>query len=223
MVELEGLWKRYGSTTALKGISFAAGAGRVVGVLGENGSGKSTLFKILAGVPPASQGEALWDALIEAGQDAGIRPFGVEAQRLLRLEKGHIIISQDTDGLTTPHEADMAWAISRKKPYFVGMRSVSIQESAGLKRKLVGFEIADSDAAPPKECHLVIRGGTITGRVTSIIRSSTLGKVIGLAYVAPDQAEPGSEFEIKTDGGEKVRAAVVKLPFYDPDGARQEM
>ena len=172
---------------------------------------------------PASQGEALWDALIEAGQDAGIRPFGVEAQRLLRLEKGHIIISQDTDGLTTPHEADMAWAISRKKPYFVGMRSVSIQESAGLKRKLVGFEIADSDAAPPKECHLVIRGGTITGRVTSIIRSPTLGKVIGLAYVAPDQAEPGSEFEIKTDGGEKMRAAVVKLPFYDPDGARQEM
>lgn len=58
MVEIEGLWKRYGSTTALKGITFAAGAGRVVGVLGENGSGKSTLFKILAGVTPASQGEA---------------------------------------------------------------------------------------------------------------------------------------------------------------------
>ena len=104
------------------------------------------------------------------------------------------------------------------------MRSVSIQESAGIKRKLVGFEIADGDAASePKECHLVIRGGTITGRVTSIVRSPTLRKVIGLAYVAPDQAEPGSAFDIKTDSGKMVRATVVKLPFYDPDGARQEM
>ena len=173
---------------------------------------------------PASQGEALWDVLIEAGEGAGIRPFGVEAQRLLRLEKGHIIISQDTDGLTNPHEADMTWAISRKKPYFVGMRSVSIQESAGVKRKLVGFELAGGDAeSEPKECHLVIRGGTITGRVTSIVRSPTLGKVIGLAYVAPAQAEPGSAFNIKTDSGQMRRATVVKLPFYDPDGARQEM
>ena len=172
---------------------------------------------------PASQGEALWDALMEAGEDAGIRPFGVEAQRLLRLEKGHIIISQDTDGLTTPHEADMAWAVARKKPYYVGMRSVSIQDAGGLKRKLVGFEIADGDAARPKECHLVIRGGTITGRVTSIAHSPTLGKVIGLAYVAPDQAEPGTEFEIKIENGEIVRAKTVKLPFYDADGERQEM
>jgi sarcosine oxidase subunit alpha len=172
---------------------------------------------------PASQGEALWDALMEAGKDADIRPFGVEAQRLLRLEKGHIIISQDTDGLSTPHEADMAWAISRKKPYYVGMRSVAIQEAGGLKRKMVGFELANDAASTPKECHLVIRGSTITGRVTSIVRSPTLGKVIGLAYVAPDQAELGTVIEIKTDSGEMVRAEVVKLPFYDPDGARQEM
>ncbi len=172
---------------------------------------------------PASQGEALWDALIEAGADAGIRPFGVEAQRMLRLEKGHIIISQDTDGLTTPHEADMAWAISRKKPYFVGMRSVAIQDAGGLTRKLVGFEIADPETTQPKECHLVIRGDTITGRVTSVVRSPNLAKTIGLAYVAPDQAEPGQRIDIKVDGGEMVQAEVVKLPFYDPDGERQEM
>ena len=58
MVEVEGLWKRYGRMTALKGISFSVEAGRVLGVLGENGSGKSTLFKILAGVTPASGGQA---------------------------------------------------------------------------------------------------------------------------------------------------------------------
>ncbi len=172
---------------------------------------------------PASQGEALWDALMEAGNEAGIQPFGVEAQRLLRLEKGHIIISQDTDGLTTPHEADMGWAIANKKPFYVGMRSVAIQDSVGLKRKLVGFELADSTGKKPKECHLVIRAGSITGRVTSIAQSPTLNKVIGLAYVAPDQAEPGTEIDIKIDDGEMVQAVVVKLPFYDPDGARQEM
>jgi sarcosine oxidase subunit alpha len=172
---------------------------------------------------PASCGEALWDALMAAGQSHGMRPFGVEAQRLLRLEKGHIIVSQDTDGLTTPHEADMAWAIAGKKPFYVGMRSVSVQAERRLTRRLVGFEITDRAAPQPKECHLVIRGDEITGRVTSVAFSEALEKVIGLAYVAPDQADEGSTIEIKVDGGERVPAAVVKLPFYDPDGARQEM
>ncbi len=172
---------------------------------------------------PASQGEALWDALLGVGKHDGIRPFGVEAQRLLRLEKGHIIVSQDTDGLTTPHEADMVWAIGKKKPFYVGMRSVNIQADNGLTRKLVGFEITDRNTLLPKECHLVIRGEEITGRVTSVARSPVLDKVIGLAYVAADQAEPGTEIKIRVDGGAMASATVVKLPFYDPDGARQEM
>ena len=172
---------------------------------------------------PAAAGEALWDALIEAGAGVGLRPFGVEAQRLLRLEKGHILIGQDTDGLTNPHEAAMAWAISRKKPFFVGGRSIEIQAARGIERKLVGFSLTDAAAPTPKECHLVIRDGAIAGRVTSCARSPTLERVVGLAYVAPDQAEPGAEFTIKVEGGALVRARVEKPPFYDPEGARQEM
>ncbi len=172
---------------------------------------------------PADHGEALWDALIDAGRDEAIRPFGVEAQRVLRLEKGHIIVSQDSDGLTHPHEADMAWAISRKKPYFVGMRSIDIQHRAGLTRTLVGFVTDDPAAGVPSECHLVVRGEDITGRVTSSVISPTLSKVIGLAYVAPDQAEIGSRFDIKIDDGKIIQGVVRKLPFYDPDNARQEM
>ncbi len=149
--------------------------------------------------------------------------FGIEAQRLLRLEKGHIIVGQDTDGLTHPIEADMAWAISRKKPYFVGGRTIAMYEARSLRRKLAGFEIADYSAPVPKECHLVIRDGDIVGRVTSVARSPTLGKVIGLAYVAPDQAAPGSSITIKADGGSLVEAKVVRLPFYDPQGKRQEL
>ncbi len=173
---------------------------------------------------PASFGEALWDALMEAGTAEQMRPFGVEAQRLLRLEKGHIIVGQDTDGLTHPHEADMAWAISRKKPYFVGGRAIEIHNANGLERKLVGFTISGGSGAPlPKECHLVVRNGDIKGRVTSAVFSPTLEAVIGLAYVAPDQAEPGRAFTVKIEDARLVTAEVAALPFYDPEGKRQDL
>ncbi len=172
---------------------------------------------------PASHGEALWDALLEAGDDFGIRRFGVEAQRLLRLEKGHIIIGQDTDGLTHPHEAGMAWAMSRHKKFHVGGRAIAIRMARGLTRRLVGFTLAERSAPVPEECCLVIRDGAITGRVTSAARSPALDTIIGLAYVAPDQAEPGASFEIKLAGGRTVRAEVAALPFYDAENQRQDM
>src|SRR5262249_20483299 len=171
----------------------------------------------------ASQGEALWDALMAAGGTAGIRPFGVEAQRVLRLEKGHIIIGQDTDGLTHPPEAGMAWAIASTKPYFMGGRSIAIQAARPLGRKLVGFSIEDPASPQPEECHLTLRRAEITGRVTSVVRSPTLERVIGLAYVAPEQAELGSHFDIKVAGGRVNKGRVVAIPFYDPENKRQEM
>ena len=173
---------------------------------------------------PASLGEALWDALMEAGKPEGIRPFGVEAQRVLRLEKGHIIIGQDTDGLTHPYEADMAWAIGKTKPYFTGGRSIAIQNARGLSRKLVGFTVDDANAPLPEECRLTVRGAEIVGRVTSAVRSPALdGRTIGLAYVAADQAAPGSSFDIKIAGGRLIQGRVVPIPFYDPENKRQEM
>ena len=69
----------------------------------------------------------------------------------------------------------------------------------------------------------MIRNGTITRRVTSAVRSPTLGRVIGLAYVAPDQAEPGSRFQIRIERGEIIQAEVVRVPFYDPENRRQEL
>ena len=114
------------------------------------------------------------------------------------------------------------WAIAGKKPFYVGMRSARMQAEKGLTRKLVGFEIADEGEGRPRECHLVIRDGAIVGRVTSVARSPNLNRTIGLAYVAPDQAEPGQQIAIKADGGRMVTATVVALPFFDPDGTRQE-
>jgi sarcosine oxidase subunit alpha len=172
---------------------------------------------------PASQGETLWDALMEMGEGTGIRPFGVEAQRVLRLEKGHIIIGQDTDGLTHPLEADMAWAIARNKPYFMGGRSIAILGARPLSRKLVGFSIEDASAPIPEECSLTLRRDAIVGRVTSAIHSPALGKVVGLAYVAADMASPGRRFDIRIPDGQMLQGVVTPIPFYDPDNKRQEL
>jgi sarcosine oxidase subunit alpha len=173
---------------------------------------------------PADQAVALWDALMEAGAGFEIRPFGVEAQRLLRLEKGHIIIGQDTDGLTLPDEAGLAWAVRIDKPFFVGKRSVEIARRRGPRQQLVGFALDDAAAAvAPRECHLVIRDGAIAGRVTSTAWSDAVGRHIGLAYVIPALATEGTPFFIRAEGGTMVQARVVPTPFYDPAGERQKL
>jgi sarcosine oxidase subunit alpha len=171
---------------------------------------------------PARYGEHLWDTLMEAGRAEGIRPFGVESQRLLRLEKGHIIIGQDTDGMTHPAEVGMEWAIGRKKAFFVGKRSIEILEAQPAKRKLAGF-VLPKDAPRPLEGQLVLEGDEITGSVTSCEYSGTLEKIIGLAYCAPQQSAIGSPLPIRVADGQVVHAEVVALPFYDPQTQRQEL
>jgi len=172
---------------------------------------------------PADRACVLWDALMEAGRVHGIRPFGVEAQRLLRLEKGHIIIGQDTDGLTTPAEAGVDWAVKMDKPYFVGQRSLKIVERKNPKAKLVGFALDPTTAgATPRECHLVIRDGKIAGRVTSIAWSPALEKYVGLAFVSPEIIASGGSFFIRVEGGGMVPARIASTPFYDSAGERQK-
>lgn len=171
---------------------------------------------------PARYGEHLWDTLMQAGAEFGIRAFGVEAQRLLRLEKGHVIIGQDTDGMTRIDEIDMTWAIARKKPFFVGKRSVEILEAQPLKRKLVGFRLP-ADSPRPLEGHLVLNGAQISGNITSCEYSPTLNAIIGMAYAGADQIRPGQHLPIRVEGGQMVHAEVVELPFYDPETRRQEL
>jgi sarcosine oxidase subunit alpha len=172
-------------------------------------------------VPSPLMGE-LWDRLLTAGQTQGIRPFGVETQRLLRLEKGHIIVGQDTDGMTQPDEVSLRWAIASKKPFFVGSKSVDILSKSPLERQLVGFELGAA-SPQPKEGHLVIRNGDIVGSVTSCEYSPTLDNIIGLAYVHPEDSVPGTTVIIRTDDAVHVHAQVAATPFYDPDNLRQAL
>lgn len=171
---------------------------------------------------PARYGEWLWETLMRAGEPEGIRPFGVDAQRLLRLEKGHLIIGQDTDGMTHPAEIGMQWALGRNKPFFVGQRSIDILEARPPQRRLVAFCL-DKGIERPLEGHLVLESGDITGHVTSCEFSPTLDRTIGLAYASPAQAAQGQRLTIKVEGGRIVEAEIVALPFYDPQHYRQEL
>ncbi len=172
---------------------------------------------------PALYGEALWDRLLEAGQTHGIKPFGVEAQRLLRLEKGHAIIGQDTDGLTTPQEANMAWTLPKKPREFWGRAAVQARAKAKPERLLIGFRLTDASAPVPPECCLIIEDGEIAGRVTSAAASATCGGVIGMAFVSAALAEPGKAFSIKLPAGGFISAQIAPTPFYDPDQERQTL
>ena len=169
---------------------------------------------------PSSQAEFLWDVLLQVGNELACKPVGVEAQRLLRLEKGHIIVGQDTDGLTVPEEAAMSWAIAKKKPFHIGKRSCEIFGAKKQTRCLVGFILA-AKSKLPEESNLTLSGNDIAGRVTSVAFSPALRKIIGLAYVRPEQGDIGSHFEIKLSDGKRISAEVVELPFYDPKNARQ--
>ena len=169
---------------------------------------------------PWAGAAAVWDALVAAGHDRGLRAFGVEAQRVLRLEKAHLIVAQDTDGLTNPIEAAAMWAVKMQKPFFIGQRSLRILEARGPKQLLTGLEIPGDRC--PRESQLIIEGGEIAGRVTSVTRSAALGRTIALAMLRPDLAVMGRDVSIRVDGGAMVQARVVPTPFYDAAGLRQK-
>ena len=169
---------------------------------------------------PSSHASHLWEALWEAGKDFGVKAFGVEAQRILRLEKGHLIIGQDTDALSNPLEAGLEWLVRFDKPFFIGREPLVRLKAMGPRSRLVGFHMLDSDGVPP-EGSQVVEAGRPVGRLTSTRYSPTLKQSLGLAWVPHDSAEPGQRFSIRWNGV-NIPAVVVRTPFYDPEGKRQK-
>ena len=172
---------------------------------------------------PQSFGASLSRKLLDVGAPYGLRPYGLEASRILRLEKGHIIIGQDTDALSTPQELHMEWALSKTKARYVGKTAIEARSRLALKRRLCGFELPDGHGIRLAESCLVLRDGRPVGFVTSTCFSPTLAKWIGLAYADPRDAAPGSSLRIRGLCGNECKAKVVPAPFYDPENHRQEM
>jgi sarcosine oxidase subunit alpha len=167
---------------------------------------------------PAAYAWNLWEALAEAGAGFGLRPFGVEAQRILRLEKGHVIIGQDTDGTSHPLEAGLEGLVHFEKPLFLGREPLLKLKAMGPRSRLVGFYLAGERGVPAEGCQVVSQGRPV-GRLTSSRFSPTLQRVLGLAWVPADQARTGARFLIRSNGAD-VPAEVAATPFYDPEGKR---
>jgi sarcosine oxidase subunit alpha len=172
---------------------------------------------------PSGYGAHVWQALIDAGQPVGMVPFGMEAQRILRLEKGHILVGQETDALTNPFEASMGWAVKLDKDDFLGKPSLMLQAD-GVEKRLVGFEMVDG--VMPEEMNQIVRqspgGLEIIGRVTSVRRSPSLKKIIGLCWLPAEMAASDQTFSVRVRG-ELHTGRVVDVPFYDPEGSRLRM
>jgi sarcosine oxidase, subunit alpha len=166
---------------------------------------------------PAAYGEDLWDAILAAGEGEAIRPFGLEPQRILRLQKQHIIVGQDTDSESTPYGASMPWAVKLDKDEdFIGKWALARASERPSETILVGFTLANG--AVPTEGAVILDGsGTPAGQVTSARRSRQLDQVIGMAWVPAALAGDGSSITI-ADGAARLQGSVVTEPFYDPQG-----
>jgi sarcosine oxidase subunit alpha len=164
---------------------------------------------------PASYGLHVWEALLTHGADLGVRPFGVEAQRILRLEKGHLIVGQDTDGLTL---GGITGLVRTGKADFAGKPEL-VRPRADEPR-LVGLQPDDGSVVPPEASQLV-DGARITGRVTSSRMSPTLGRAVCLALVDPAHAAPGTVLTVRLPDGRRIPARVTERPAHvDPEGKR---
>jgi sarcosine oxidase subunit alpha len=162
---------------------------------------------------PRSRSVELWDALLAAGEEFDIRPHGLDALEILRLEKGHIYLAQDTLPDDHPAKLGMSWAVAADKPSFIGR--VGLERMAGfpLERKLVGLEF-DGDASTLRGAPLYA-GDRIVGRVTSCANSQALDRAIGLGWIRAVDGEFPTQLRAGT-----TPAKVVSAPFYDPKGEK---
>jgi aminomethyltransferase len=161
-------------------------------------------------VPP-NAAERVWDAILQAGKNAGVIPAGLGARDTLRLEAAMRLYGNDMDDTTTVVEADLNWIVGWKKESFIGSDVLKRQKADGASRKLAGFEMLER--AIGRHGYDAYVDGHKAGVVTSGTQTPFLKKAIGMAYLPTDRTSPGTEFEIDIRG-RRARAAVVPMPFY---------
>ncbi len=174
---------------------------------------------------PASAGLSLWTDIMIAGEKYGITPFGTETMHVLRAEKGFIIVGQETDGTITPNDLGMDWIVSKKKPDFIGKRSLVREDMLREDRKhLVGLRTTDPEEVLPEGGQIVSETRPqppmqMIGHVTSSYWSAALGHSIALALVKGGRNRIGDTVYVPL-GGKTVACEIVNPIFYDPEGSR---
>jgi sarcosine oxidase subunit alpha len=170
---------------------------------------------------PAGYGLYIWEKLLEAGSDLGVRPFGVEAQRIMRLEKGHPIIGQDTDGLTPALSLGILLPKKFDSLDSLGMPEVRWQAEQATYPRLVGLRVLDRAVEVPEGSQLLDGAGKIVGRITSSCISPSLGRALALGLIAPAHAAPGTLIRVRLANGADVAAEVTaERAQFDPQGTR---
>jgi aminomethyltransferase len=154
---------------------------------------------------------ALWEAILEAGREHGIKPCGLGARNTLRLEAAMPLYGHEIDESITPLEAGLEWTVKWDKGDFLGRAVLLRQREEGVRRRLAGFEMRGRAIA--RDGYEVRAGGHAEGFVTSGGPSPTLAKNIGLCYLPPEFAVPGNSIEVVVRG-EAAEAVTVATPFY---------
>ena len=169
---------------------------------------------------PSAAGQYLWETLMAAGAEHGVQAFGLEPQRVLRLEKMHVIVGQDTNAESNPLEAAMPWIVKLdKESDWIGRYSIEFFKRRGDRMALVGWE-GRNGKVPVEGTQVIGATGEPVGRITSSRFSHRLGKSIGIAWVPVELADEGADITISDPSGARIPATVTHRPFYDPDGER---
>ena len=174
---------------------------------------------------PSGHALHVWETLLEQGEDLGCAPFGVEAQRILRLEKGHYIVGQDTDGLSKAPTAGLGGLVKLDKPDTIGLPELKAAYERDDLPILVGLQ-TDDPTIVPTEASQIVDGdtATITGRITSSRMSPNLGRSVCLAQVHPSLAAAGTSVTVLLVDDRRVTATVQEHHAHlDPEGTRQRV
>jgi sarcosine oxidase subunit alpha len=179
---------------------------------------------------PAHYGRHIWEALMAAGEEFNITPYGTETMHLLRAEKGFIIVGQDTDGSMTPADMNMDWVVGKNKTFsFVGKRSLHRSDTVRENRKqLVGLKTLKGSDVLPEGAQVVFDAKqtipmSMQGHVTSSYYSASLGHSIALAVVKGGHSRLGQIVHCPLADGRTIAAEIVSSVFYDPKGERHHV
>jgi aminomethyltransferase len=155
--------------------------------------------------------EAMWHAIMEAGEEHGIKPIGLGARDTLRMEMGYCLYGNDITDTTSPLEAGLGW-ITKFTKDFTASNILQKQKDEGLSRKLIGF-VMQERGIPRSHYPIVNEAGEVIGEVTSGTSSPSMGQGIGLGYVQSAYAKPGTTIRIRIRNND-LQALVEKLPLY---------